>query len=212
MDWTWWTETSKLCSMIFTQKSEVSLCSTPIRVPNGYGTDGNTWPRCPLPLQWHDPLSLVQEGRSEWGDHGQSPMESALQAGPGVQLMSWLAIHNGWHSLLPWLAGVSPTWGEKSQWISFICIITRGNRTISAGDPNKGVNTEWSTLGCPTGNIPACHYSPEGGSAQKASPATPHTPSPSLLQYSTGWPPDTFEDEVQSCIWKQLTILKVNAR
>ena len=48
---------------------------------------------------------------------------------------------------------------RKILMISFVCIITRGNRTISAGDPNKGVKTEWSTLGCPIGNTPAHHYS-----------------------------------------------------
>ena len=203
MDWTWWTETSKLYSMIFTQRSEVSPCSTPVRVPKGYVTDGNTWPRCPSPLQWHNPLSLVWEGRSEWGDCGQSPMDGALQAGPGVQLMSWLPVHNGQHSLPPWLEGVLPTWGEKSQWICFVCIITRGNRTISVGNPNNGVKMEWSTLGHPIGNTSAQHYSPERGSVEKVSPTNLHTPSPSLLQYLTRWPSDTFEDEVQSCQWKK---------
>ena len=192
MDWTWWTETSKLCSMIFTQRSKVSLCGTPVRVPKEYGTDGKTWPRCPLPLQWCNPLSLVWEGRSEQRDHGQSPTDGALQAGPGVQPMSWLPIHNGWHPPPPWLAIVSPTWGEKSQHASFIYVTTRRNGTILVGDPNKGVKMEWSTLGCPIGNTPACHYSPEGGSAEKASPASPHTPSPFLLQYLTGLLPATF--------------------
>ena len=31
----------------------------PLGVPKGYGTGGHAWPRCSLPLQWHDPLPLV---------------------------------------------------------------------------------------------------------------------------------------------------------
>ena len=71
---------------------------------------------------------------------------------------------------------------------------------------------ECSTLGYPIADTPACHYSPEGGSAEKVPPANPHTPSPFLLQYSTGQLPVTFEDEIQSCQQKQLTILKVSVR
>ena len=65
-------------------------------------------------------------------------------------------------------------------------------------DPNKGLRMEWSTLGCPIGNIPTCHYIPGGGPVDKASPTNPYIPSPILLQDLTGQPPATFEDEVQS--------------
>ena len=52
---------------------------------------------------------------------------------------------------------------------------------------------EWSTLGCPIGNTPTCHYSPEGGPADKASPTNPHTPSPFLPQDLSGQLPAPFE-------------------
>ena len=60
----------------------------PLLSPKGYGTGGNTQPRHPLALQWHDLLSLVWEGGPEQGDCGQSPTDGALQARPGVQQMS----------------------------------------------------------------------------------------------------------------------------
>ena len=41
-----------------------------------------------MPLQWYNPLPLVWKGGPERGDHGQSSMNSALQAGLGVQQVS----------------------------------------------------------------------------------------------------------------------------
>ena len=51
---------------------------------------------------------------------------------------------------------------------------------------------EWSTLGCPIGNTPACCYSPEGGPVDKASPANLHIPSLILLLNWTGQLPAFF--------------------
>ena len=51
---------------------------------------------------------------------------------------------------------------------------------------------EWSTLGCPTRNTPTHHYSPEGGPADKASPANLHIPSLILLLNLTGQLPSLF--------------------
>ena len=104
-----------------------------------------------------------------------------------------IALHYNQHPLPPSPAGVSPTWGEKSWQVNFICVTTRMNGMVSGGDPNKGVKTEWPTLGCPIGNTPTHHCSPEGGQVQKVSPTNPHTPSPFLPQYLTGQPPATFE-------------------
>ena len=68
---------------------------------------------------------------------------------------------------------------------------------------------EWSTLGCPIRNTPTHHYNPRGGPADKAPPTNPHILSPIPPQDSTGQLPAAFEDEVQSCQQKQLTMLKV---
>ena len=70
------------------QRSEVSSCSTPFGISQGYGTGGDIWPGCPSPLQWHNLLPLVQKGGPELGNHGQSPLNHALQARPGVQQVS----------------------------------------------------------------------------------------------------------------------------
>ena len=50
----------------------------------------------------------------------------------------------------------------------------------------------WSTLGCPTGNTPTYHYSPEGGPVDKALPTNLHIPSLILLLSLTGQPPAFF--------------------
>ena len=50
-------------------------------------------------------------------------------------------------------------------------------------------------------------YSLGGGPADKVPPANPHIPSPIPLQDLTWQLPATFEDEVQSCQQKKLTIL-----
>ena len=111
------------------------------------------------------------------------------------------------HYSLPWPAGLLPIWGKKSQQISLIGVTTRGSKTVTAGGLNVEVRTEWSTLGCPIGNTPTCHYSPGGGPADKVAPANPHIPSPIPLQDLTGQLPATFEDKVQSCQQKKLTML-----
>ena len=111
----------------------------PIRVPKGYGADGNTWPRCPLPLQWHNPLSLVWEGRSEWGTvvnhlqivHYRLGMV-CNQCHDCPSPMADTLCHHSW-------AGVLPTWGEKSPQVSFIHVTTRRNGTVSAGRTKQGV-------------------------------------------------------------------------
>ena len=115
--------------------------------------------------------------------------------------------NNGQHSMPPWPAGLSPIWGKKSQQVSLIRVTTRGSKTVTSGGLNKEVRMEWSTLGCPTRNTPTCHYSPGGGPVDKVPPANPHILSPIPLQDSTGQPPATFEDEVQSCQQKKLTLL-----
>ena len=46
-------------------------------------------------------------------DSGQPPVESALQAGPGVQQMPGLSVDYVQHSLPPGLAGLLATRGEK---------------------------------------------------------------------------------------------------
>ena len=74
--------------MIFTQRSEISSCSTPFKISQGHGTGGYTQPGCPSPLQWHNLLPLVWKREPEQGDHGQSPPNHALQARPGVQQVS----------------------------------------------------------------------------------------------------------------------------
>ena len=134
-------------------------------------------------------------------------MDGALQARPGVQLMSWLPINNSRHSPLSQLAGLLPIWGKKSQWVSFIRVTTRGSKTITARGLNKEVRTEWSSPGYPIGNIPTHHYSPGEGPADKAPPANLHILSPIPPQHSTRQLPATFEDEVQSCQQKKLTML-----
>ena len=51
---------------------------------------------------------------------------------------------------------------------------------------------EWSTLGCSVGSTPTHCYSPEGETADKASPTNLHIPSLILLLNLTGQPPAFF--------------------
>ena len=152
-------------------------------------------------FQWHNPLPLVWEREPEWGDGGQWATDSALQARPGVWPMSWLPVHNCWHSLLPWLAGLLPIWGKKSQRVSLIGVTTRGSKTITARGLNKEVRMEWSTLGCPIGNTPTHHYSPGGGPADKLPPANPQHP----VTYS----PARLNQAAACCLWRRSSKLSM---
>ena len=81
--------------------------------------------------------------------------------------------------------------GKNPNKSASIWVIIRRNKTTSAGNPNKEVKMEWSTLGCPTGNTPTHCYSPEGGPADKASPANLHIPS-LILPLNWAEQPPTF--------------------
>ena len=77
----WWGQTS--CGKLTMHwepcwRTWDSLEWYPIRVPKSYGPDGHTWSRCTAPLQWDDPLPLVQEGGPKWGHNHQSPLDSTL--------------------------------------------------------------------------------------------------------------------------------------
>ena len=63
--------------------------------------------------------------------------------------------------------------GEKNQF-SFIWVITRRNKTISARYPNREVRMEWPPLGCPVMDSPTHQCSPGGGPAKRCHPPT-HT-------------------------------------
>ena len=60
------------------------LWAVPLTISSGHGTDGYTWPRCPLLVWWCDLLPLVWKGGSKWRDSGQPPTDYTLQARPGV--------------------------------------------------------------------------------------------------------------------------------
>ena len=68
------------------------------------------------PLQWGDPLPLLQKGGPKWGYHHQSPENSALQTGPHVQIMFLLPIRllrghlPQWSEELPTIRGGRPWW------------------------------------------------------------------------------------------------------
>ena len=89
----------------------------------------------PLPLQWHDPLPLVWEGGPEWGDSHQPPLDSALQAQPGVQQMLQLPINLIRHPLPPWLAELPTLRRGRPQWVSLIQI-TASRRHAELISPN----------------------------------------------------------------------------
>ena len=79
----------------------------------------------PLPLQWHDPLPLVWEGGPEWGDRHQPPLDSALQASPGMQQILQLPINLIRHPpqvSLIWITvsrrhaeWISPNWDSEQR-------------------------------------------------------------------------------------------------
>ena len=119
-------------------------------------------------------LPLVWKGRPEWGDHGQSPPNHALQAKPGVQQVSWLPVHNVWHPLLPWPAGLLPTLREWSLSVSSIWVIFGRSTTASAGNPNKKVKMEWSTQAALLG-IPLPPLQPWGRTSREGIPPPTHT-------------------------------------
>ena len=123
------------CPEVFTKRPQIPLSGTPIGVPKGYGTGGHTWPGCPLPLQWHDSLPLVWEGGPEWGDSHQPPLDSALQAQPGVWQMLQLPINLIRHPLPPWLAELSTLRGGRPQWVSLIRV-TASRRHPELISPN----------------------------------------------------------------------------
>ena len=102
------------------QKALNSSEHYPIRVPKGYGTGGHTWPRCTMPLQWHDQLPLVQEGGPEWGDNCQLPSDHALQAQPGMQQMLQLPVNLIGHPLPPWPAELPTLQRGRPQWVRLI--------------------------------------------------------------------------------------------
>ena len=68
---------------------------------------------------------------------------------------------------------------------------------------------EWSTLGCPFGNTPTCHYSPGGGPVEKAPPTNLHILSPILLQDSTGQLPATLKTKIRTNKFKAETVKNV---
>ena len=65
-------------------------------------------------------------------------------------------------------------------------------KTALAGNLNKEVKMEWSTLGCSIRDTPAHCYSPEGGPADKVSPSNLHILSLILLLNFTGQLPAFF--------------------
>ena len=121
-------------------KASNSSKQYPIGVPKGYGTSGHTWPRCPLPLQWLDSLSLVWEGGPEWGDSHQPPLDGALKAWPGVQQMLQLPINLIRYPLLPQPAELSTLRGGRPQWVSLIRVTT-SRRQAELISPNW--ESEW---------------------------------------------------------------------
>ena len=108
----------------------------PIKVPKGYRTSGHTWPGCPMPLQWHDPLPLVQEGGPEWRDNCQPLLDSALQAQPGVQQMLQPPVNLIRHPPLPQPAELPTLRRGRAQQVSLIQI-TASRRHPESTSPNQ---------------------------------------------------------------------------
>ena len=152
----------------------------PIGIPKAYGTGGHTWPGCPMPLQWHEPLPLVWEGGSEWGDSCQPLSDGGLQAWPGVQQMLQLPINLIRHPLPPWLAELPTPRRGRPQWVSLVQI-TASWRHTELISPNQESEQRsqgefsfpWAAL---SGTPPPISTALEENQMEKVPPTIPQHP------------------------------------
>ena len=155
------------------------------------------------------------EGRPEQGDHGQSPMDSALQARPGVWPMSWLPVHSSRHSLLTLSTAMAGRTVANPGRRILMSQFHLSNHQKKENHPSQGSEQEGQDgmvyTGLPYQEYPYPPLQPwrrtsrEGITCQ---PTHPITYSPARLDWAAAcylWR-QSSKWKVQSCQWKQLTI------
>ena len=157
LDWEAWIGICQLCPKNPAKGAEFLLLHVPLRVPKGHELDQYPPSGCTLSFQWSNPLSMVWEGRAEWGNGHQPFADGAPQAMPGVQEVFLLSLYYLQSHLVPQPEEL-PALHRRRPWqVIFISLTTsirltgsRFQRRDLDRESEGGSNThQTTTLGIP---------------------------------------------------------------